>query len=114
MERQHGAVALRERHTVDIPPCCPVSGNPKAGSTLTLMYRPGAWVLEVYALRSLVARFRGGFPGVGRYPAERNMEGMVQLVAQMAADALAVPVRARAELVLDAGRMILTARALPR
>lgn len=113
MVREHPATSLRERHTVELPECCPVSKNPKPGSTLTLSYRPVSTVLEVYSLRSLIASFRGGFNGNASYPAERNMEGMVQLITQMCADALGVQVHARAELVLDAGKMTLTALARP-
>lgn len=108
------AVRMVERHTVPIPPCCPVTGNPREGSTLSIAYVPAGWCLEVYSLRKTVQAFRGGFPGRGRYPAERNMEGMIRLLAQMAADALGVPVAVRAELVLDAGRMRLRVRAVPQ
>ena len=100
-------------NTVDLPQVCPVSGNPRAGSTLVFTYRPQGWCLEVYSVVQLVDRFRGGFKGRGRYPAERNMEGMIHLLAQMAADALGVPVNARADLVLDAGRMRVRAKATP-
>lgn len=108
------AVPCIERHRLPLPRMCPVSGNPQPGSELTLIYRPREWVLEVYSLQSQVRRFQGGWPGTGGYPEERNMEGAVRLLAQMAADALGVPVRARAELVLDAGGMIVTGRARPR
>lgn len=114
MPRQHDAVGIRQHHSVDLPEMCPVSRNPQPGSTLALSYTPGQWVLEVYGIREVVRRFVGGFPGDGHYPAERNMEGSVQLIAQMAADALGVPVRARAGLVLDAGRMRITTIARPQ
>lgn len=103
-----------QRHEVALPPCCPVSGNPRAGSALRISYRPAGWCLEVYSLRAVVNRFRGGWPGTERYPAERNMEGMIRTLAQMAADALGLRVKARADLVLDAGRMTLRVSAEPR
>jgi 7-cyano-7-deazaguanine reductase len=106
-------VKMLQKHVVALPVCCPVSQNPREGSTLTVMYRPEAWVLEVYSLARVVDRFRGGFPGRGRYQPERNMEGMVRLLAQMAADALGVRVTVRAHLVLDAGLMRLYGRAEP-
>jgi NADPH-dependent 7-cyano-7-deazaguanine reductase QueF len=102
------------RHRILLPPCCPVSGNPQEGSALTLRYVPNRATLEVYSLESLVRQFIGGFDGDERYPAERNMEGMVQLIAQMAADALCVSVRFRARLVLDAGQMEIAGEACPR
>ncbi len=117
MPRDYTAVPFASRHTVDLPPvCCPVSKNPKAGSTLTLRYVPTQHTLEVYSLRSLLKQFIGGYPGstCGAYPPERNMEGMVQLVAQMASDALGVPVRFRAVCVLDTGSLVLTGKAIPQ
>lgn len=104
---------VRVHLTVALPRCCPVSGNPMPGSTLTLRYRPAGSVLETYSLEALLQKFRGGFAGVGPYRAERNMEGMAALVARMAADALGVRVRYRAELVLDTGAMTLSGTAKP-
>lgn len=101
------------RVTVALPSCCPVSGNPQTGSTLTLSYRPQGSVIETYSLQSVVEQFRRGFPGVGPYRAERNMEGMVYLLCQMASDAAGVRVRARASLVLDTGAMIISTSAEP-
>jgi hypothetical protein len=102
------------RHKVSLPVCCPISKNPREGSTLTVVYQPAGSVLEVYSVVSVVNLFRGGFPGRGPYRAERNMEGMVDLLARMAADAVGVPVRVQADLVLDAGSMRVTAKAGPR
>jgi hypothetical protein len=114
MDRTHPAVAFTETHTVPLPPCCPVSNNPRPGSVLIIEYEPQTRVLEVYSLRNLVRQFQGGFPGIGKYPAERNMEGMIQLIGQMCADALAVQVKARAILQLDAGHMEIIATAEPQ
>lgn len=107
------AMSTTESHTVALPPCCPISGNPQAGSTLRITYRPTVRVLEVYSLVQLVGRFKGGWKGTERYPAERNMEGMIRMLAQMAADALGTPVSVRADLVLDAGAMTIRAKAEP-
>lgn len=101
------------RHTVALPVCCPISKNPREGSTLTVVYQPSGSVLEVYSVVAVVNLFRGGFPGAGKYRAERNMEGMIDLLAQMAADAVGVPVRVQADLVLDAGGMRITTKANP-
>lgn len=102
-----------ESHTLDLPACCPRSGNPQPGSTITVRYKPLGWCLEVYSLAALLRLFVGGFPGAGPYPAERNMEGMIRLLAQMAADALGVSVSVVASLKLDAGGMTLRVRARP-
>lgn len=108
------AVMMRVRNTVALPPCCPRSGNPREGSSLTLTYQPNGWCLEVYSLRKLIAdEFVGGFKGKGRYAPDRNMEGMIATIAKMAADALQRPVSFRAALLLDAGEMELEGEAQP-
>ena len=106
-------VGILQVHRVPLPEVCPISHNPREGSTLTVMYRPGGWCLEVYSLPQVIARFRGGWKGTERYPAERNMEGMIALLARMVADAVGVRVGVRADLVLDAGRMRIRGRAEP-
>jgi hypothetical protein len=99
--------------TLSLPSCCPVSGNPQKGSTLTLSYRPVGSVIETYSLESVVQQFKRGFPGVGPYRAERNMEGMIHLLCQMASDAAGVRVRGRANLILDTGPMVISTAARP-
>lgn len=101
-------------HIVDVPPCCPVSGNPKIGSTLRVSYLPTAGVVvPVEALAEMVSEYVGGF---GRI---RAQEEMIQSIAQRCADAVSVPVRVRADLAIappfggDDQRMIVTARAKP-
>lgn len=101
-------------YTVEFPAgCCPVSHNPQPGSTLTFQYKPAGRVLEVYSLRSLLRKFVGGWPGNEAYGPERNMEGSVQLICQMAADAIAVRVKVRARLQLDTGLKVVSATAMP-
>ena len=107
-------VSLAQSHRLDLPRCCPISGNPAPGSTLRLTYQPDLWCLEVYALESMVESFVGGFDGAPGYDPDRNMEGMIATLAQMAADATGVPVKATARLVLDAGRMTVRCHADPR
>lgn len=107
------AVAITQTHTIKLPTMCPVSGNPRKGSTLTVTYQPSGWCLEVYSLRRVAKTFVGGFQGAGPYSADRNMEGAVATLAKMCADAVGVPVRATADLVLDAGGMTLTVEAVP-
>ncbi len=116
LPRDYPDVFTISRHVVELPAsCCPVSANPKDGSTLTLRYAPNDTVLEVYSLRALLRMSIGGYKGsdCGAYPAERNMEGMVQLVAQMAADALGAPVRFRAHVNIDTGILQLSGKATP-
>lgn len=106
-------VSMSQMHRLELPACCPVSANPQPGSYVEISYRSEAWCLEVYALAATIQRFVGGWPGTPSYPADRNMEGMIRLLAQMSADALGVPVTVRAYLMLDAGRMELTVYTKP-
>jgi 7-cyano-7-deazaguanine reductase len=107
------AVQMHHRHIVALPSCCPVSGNPREGSTLTVAYTSAGCCLEVYSLCQVVNRFVGGWRGTQRYPAERNMEGMIATIAQMVADALERPVVVRGNLLLDTGPLTLKCRAFP-
>lgn len=87
------------KHTLQLPECCPVSRNPRPGSTLTIVYRPTTAVLEVYSLRRLIDSFRGGAPD-----GTRNMEAMVQRIHQLCCEALPdIAVRTRAAIILDTG-----------
>lgn len=102
-------------HTVDLPQCCPVSGNPHHGSKLTVAYRPNGVVLPVEDLRDMVAEYVGGH----QFRNIRNMEEMIQDLVKRAATITGVPVRARADLVIappDHGPMqslVMRARAKP-
>jgi len=82
--------------------CCPVSRNPQSGS-ITVRFRPSGRVLEVYSVTAYLKKFIGGHPG-----GERNMEGMIEMIARDCAAALGVRVRVRADMVLDTGRMVLS------
>lgn len=101
-------------HICKIPtPCCPISKNPMAGSTITFTYVPEGYVVEVYSLESLIKKFQGGYRGNEHYPAERNMEGMCQLLCRMVSDAVGLPVTYRANINLDCGGMVLTGECKP-
>lgn len=105
------AVQLAETHRLELPPMCPVSRNPKAGSYVLIRYVPAACFLEVYSLQAYVRRFVGGWLRDGQHI--RDMEQVIQTMAQDCAQALGVPVAVRARLVLDAGGMTLRGRAAP-
>jgi hypothetical protein len=108
-----GPGAMHHSHTFLLPPCCPVSGNPRAGSKITLSYLSDGWALEVYSLRVLPKRFVNGWQGNGTYPPVRDMEGMIGLMARMCAEALGRRVRYKADLILDVGPLVLRGRAAP-
>lgn len=66
-----------------------------------------------HLLKALVREFIGGFEGRDGYPSERNMEGMVCLIAKMCSDALDQAVIYRASLLLDAGEMFICGEVEP-
>ncbi|PSS62470.1 hypothetical protein C6558_20955 [Ensifer sp. NM-2] len=82
-------------HSVPIPQCCPVSGNPLPGSKLTVCYIPNAIVFPVEDLAAFVSEYVGGRREI------RGMEEMVQELAVRVRDVVSVPVRAFADLVIQ-------------
>jgi hypothetical protein len=90
------SIKTRITHTVMLPPCCPVSGNPLAGSTLSLTYSPTAGVvLPVEDLAAMVSEYVGGLGSI------RAMEEMIQHIAVRCAGIVGVAVDVRAELVIN-------------
>jgi hypothetical protein len=98
-------------HTVDIPTCCPVSGNPRPGSTIRVSYLAYGVVMPVEDLVDMMAEYVGGRGTI------RGMEEMIQEIAQRCAKETGVKVHARADLILTPPyggadqRMRVTARA---
>ena len=82
-------------HTAPIPACCPVSGNPRAGSTIRVSYLPRGVVVPVETLEERVRGYIGGFESI------RGMEEMIQDVARWCAEETGVRVRAVADLVIQ-------------
>lgn len=91
---------MLERHTLALPPCCPVSKNPRQGSTISIMYRAKQDVLEIASLIAYIHSFRGGLHNAGGELEVRDMEGMLLRIAHDCAQALGVPVRVTAHLML--------------
>lgn len=103
-----------EAHTLNIPPCCPVSRNPRPGSTLTICYRPVGASLEVAALYAYIHQYRGGLKDEHGAILVRNMEEMIARVASDCAQATGVPVNVCANLVIAPRQaMYLLVRAKP-
>lgn len=100
-------------HLVPIPECCPVSKNPKAGSTIRVSYRPRDIVVPVEALEEKVRGYIGGFETI------RGMEEMIQDLARWSCEATGVRVRVVAELLIappyggDQQTMRVSARSTP-
>lgn len=96
-------------HEIDLPPCCPRSGNPLPGSVVQIHYMPGRFHIEVASLLKYIHSFEGGKGEV------RSMEGMIQTIAQDCADAIRVNVTVVAELnIAPTQRMKLTCHAQPK
>ena len=96
----HTGTQYRVCHTLNIPPCCPVSGNPLGGSYVKIIYRPRGLVLDVMPLPSYIKQFVGGLRGASDTIEIRDMEAMIQRIADDCSSALDVPVRVYADLVL--------------
>lgn len=103
---------MLEQHILDIPVCCPVSKNPRSGSTITISYYPVGQSLEVASLIVLIHSFKGGLYDDTGQLIVRDMEGMVQRIAQECARLLSIPVTVEADLqILPRQRMKLTVNA---
>lgn len=87
--------ATRETHIVPLSECCPISGNPKEGSEVSIEYRANDWFLEVESLRAYVDSYVGGRGDV------RSMEGMIQQIAQDCANAVQTSVHVLANLNIE-------------
>lgn len=110
-----GTDGRRETHILELPPCCPVSKNPRPGSTIMIVYYPNGVVLEVGALYAYIHQFRGGLKDDTGEIVIRDMEGMVSRIAQDCADAVGVAVNVCADLVIaPKQRMYLVVRKKPQ
>ncbi len=93
------ATLTRETHDVQVPPLCPKTANPIAGSTLTVSYVPAQKLLELYSLRDYVASFIGSQD-------VRDLELLTQVVARDCHDALGVKVSVTGRYVLNIGQTL--------
>lgn len=82
-------------HSVPLPVCCPVSKNPRPGSTVRVSYLPTDTVVPVEALEEHVRLYVGGFENI------RGMEEMIQDIALWCAEETGVRVRAVADLIIQ-------------
>jgi NADPH-dependent 7-cyano-7-deazaguanine reductase QueF len=97
-----------EAHILPLNPCCPWSGNPLAGSKITITYRPADLILEVASLRAYVDSYIGGKGEI------RSMEGMIQAITQDCANAVRINCEVVAELIISPNQqMRLTCHAFP-
>jgi len=89
-----------EEHVLAIHSCCPVSKNPRPGSTLTITYMPRGHSLEVGKLYAYIHQFRGGLHSDDGKLQVRDMEGMICRVADDCAKILGREVKVTAHLLL--------------
>jgi 7-cyano-7-deazaguanine reductase len=89
---------LQEEHILDVPPCCPVSKNPRPGSTISIRYYPIGKSLEIASLIAYLHSFKGGLRDDGGNLVVRDMEGMIIRIAEDCQKVLGVPVHVEAHL----------------
>ena|SRR5688572_18255564 len=106
---EHRCRTTQETHILPLSQCCPISGNPKEGSEVSIEYRANEHFLEVASLREYVDSYIGGRGDV------RSMEGMIQQITQDCADAVKTSVHTQARLVIEPNqRMTIECSANPR
>jgi hypothetical protein len=95
--------SIREqRHCVEVPPLCPKTQNPLAGSTVEIRYTPRAnVVLEVYSLTEYIHGFHGS-------QVVRDIEQFALVVAEECGNVLGAEVEVKVEFVLDIGQRVTT------
>jgi len=89
----HPQLTTRQEHCLHVPQLCPASGNPAAGSRLSIRYTSRARFLEVFSLHDYLQAFIA-------HPTVRDVEQLTQTVARDCAAALghAVQVQGHFEL----------------
>jgi len=90
---------IKQIHEVQVPPLCPKTGNPIAGSTLTIVYTPGEKLLEIYSLNEYVVSFIGSNE-------VRDIELLTQVVARDCHKVLGVRVSVIGKYVLNIGQIV--------
>lgn len=97
-----GVVLAEQTHIVELPPLCPRTHNPLAGSSVTIVYTPVEHqVLEVYNLTDYVYSFTGS-------QVVRDIEQFAQVVAADCGKALQTQVQVTAEFILNIGQTVKT------
>jgi len=89
----------KQTNEVQVPPLCPKTGNPTAGSTLTITYIPKEELLEFYSLNDYVASFIGSNE-------VRDLELFTQVVARDCREVLGVKVSVIGKFILNIGQTL--------
>ena len=90
----------KQTHEVQVPPLCPKTSNPIAGSTLTITYAPKHELLEVYSLNEYIASFVGSNE-------VRDLELFTQVVTRDCREALGVKVFVIGKFVMNIGQILI-------
>ncbi len=99
IDNPHISTTIHEIHEVQVPALCPKTGNPIAGSTLTIDYMPDQKLLEVYSLRDYVASFVGS-------QEVRDLELLTQVIARDCHEVLNVKVSVVGRYILNIGQTV--------
>lgn len=89
----------KQIHEVNVPSLCPRTGNPIAGSTVTIAYRPDQKILEIYSLNEYMASFIGS-------QEVRDLELLTQVIARDCHEVLTVQVSVIGKYILNIGQTI--------
>ena len=89
----------KQINEVQVPPLCPKTGNPIAGSTLTITYIPNEELLEFYSLNEYVASFISS-------QEVRDLELFTQVVARDCHEVLGVKVYVTGKFILNIGQTL--------
>ena len=90
----------KQTNELAVPPLCPKTANPMAGSTLTITYVPADRLLEFYSLNEYIASFIGSNE-------VRDLELLTQVVARDCREALGVQVTVTGRYILNIGQTVI-------
>ena len=90
----------KQTNEVQVPPLCPKTGNPLAGSMLTIAYLPKDELLEFYSLNEYITSFIGSHE-------VRDLELFTQVVARDCRQALGVKVTVTGKFILNIGQTLI-------
>ena len=99
IDKPNIARLIKQSHELDLPPLCPRTGNPVAGSTLTISYAPDKKLLEIYSLNDYIASFIGSNE-------VRDLELLTQVVARDCKASLGVGVAVIGRYKLNVGQTL--------
>ena len=91
---------IKQTHEAIVPPLCPKTENPIAGSTVTITYTPDQRLLEIYSLNEYLASFIGS-------QEVRDLELLTQVIARDCHEVLGVQVFVSGKYILNVGQTII-------